>query len=76
MCQKVRYESKAEAKKDAKSILLDNRRYGLKQQRLNPYECHLCGGWHLTSKKYPKFYKKIHKSYEKPGTQAQPPQRR
>lgn len=60
MCNKVTYNSKNEALKDAK-LLYSNMKHFSKRKgnhpvkRMKPYECKRCGKWHLTSKKKRKY---------------------
>jgi len=52
MCQKIPYETKADAIKDAKIIRANK---AVKQRRkkkdLNAYYCRICDRWHLTSQR-------------------------
>jgi hypothetical protein len=56
MCNKISYESKGEAKKEIKTLRTfskyRNKNKGNspdKSKHLRPYECDICGHWHLTS---------------------------
>ena len=57
MCQKIDYPSKEEAVKDAAYIRVQKRRFNHRSgspksgRKLRPYECNLCGKWHLTTAK-------------------------
>ena len=56
MCQKIKYGSRAEALKDILIIKNTSKRYSKRfkdapknSRKLTPYECRVCGFWHLTS---------------------------
>ena len=55
MCNKVGYDTKQAAVKDAKLIMIDLKRYGRMKGKLKPYDCPYCNQWHLTSKKQEKY---------------------
>lgn len=55
MCNKVGYDTKQAAVKDAKLIMIDLKRYGRMKGKLKPYDCPNCNQWHLTSKKQEKY---------------------
>lgn len=62
MCQKVKYNSRAEALKDVIFIRTSTQRFSRKfksarkiNQKLSPYECRVCGFWHLTTQRKRKY---------------------
>jgi len=63
MCNKVGYETKQEAKKDAEFITKSSRTQKQKiskpkhGKKMRPYKCKYCGLWHLTTKKQFKWSK-------------------
>lgn len=53
ICTKVRYPDEAWAKRALVKIWRTKDFFGdraERRQECRAYECHLCGGWHLTSK--------------------------
>ncbi len=56
MCNKVSFDNKEDAKKEAKQIKVDakfrskwNNKGKGKSKKLYPYKCNICFHWHLTS---------------------------
>ena len=63
-CAKIAYESGAEARKDIDHIYNLRRHFKTRcrknpkdGRRLRPYECHICGKFHLTSQGKRKYEK-------------------
>ena len=48
MCNKIKYDSKSDAMKEARQFST-NRARGVGARHLRAYECHRCGYYHLTS---------------------------
>lgn len=55
-CNKITYETKADAVRHGKEIQIESRNRKKEKRpgkpnaaKLWPYECPMCGGWHLTS---------------------------